>query len=126
VSLKSSKVYNIDKLILSFFFHVRYPHSIAADQEKNPEFTSTLTNRQSTIISQQLFTLRTAISHLRNAYNGMDVEWTDQGKIYKQFLKKKPAHISHLLSSNLQKNHTTAVVRAQAVDLMTTMNPVRV
>jgi hypothetical protein len=72
--------FKVVESISAFLAFIRYAHSIAADQEKNPEFTTTLTTRQSTIVSQQLFTLRTVISHLRNAYNGMDVEWTDQGK----------------------------------------------
>lgn len=36
--------------------------------------------RQSSIVAGQLFTLKNAVGHLRNAYNGMDVEWTDVGK----------------------------------------------
>ena len=55
---------------------------VASDQSKNPEFPSAANAnaRQSNLIAQQLFTLRTTINHLRNAYNGMDVEWTDHGK----------------------------------------------
>lgn len=63
------------------FSHDRYLHGIASESEKNPEFPNrSASNRQSAIVQQQLFTLRTAISQLRNAYNGHDVEWTDQGK----------------------------------------------
>lgn len=61
----------------------RYLHGIASESEKNPEFPNrSASNRQSAIVQQQLFTLRTAISQLRNAYNGHDVEWTDQEDNY--------------------------------------------
>lgn len=33
------------------------------------------------VIQQQLFTLKTTISQLRNAYNGNDVDWPDQGML---------------------------------------------
>lgn len=36
--------------------------------------------RQSQIVAQQLFTLKTTINHLKNAYNGNDVEWPDNGE----------------------------------------------
>lgn len=35
--------------------------------------------RQSQIVQQNLFTLKTTINHLKNAYNGNDVEWPDNG-----------------------------------------------
>ncbi|XP_065075788.1 glypican-6 [Ochlerotatus camptorhynchus] len=61
----------------------RYLHGIASESEKNPEFPNrSAGSRQSAIVQQQLFTLRTAISQLRNAYNGHDVEWTDQEDNY--------------------------------------------
>lgn len=69
-----------------FIFHyvtnsIRYPHSIVTDQGTNPEFTSTVgPPRQSSLIAGQLFALRNAVGHLRNAYNGLDVEWTDVGQ----------------------------------------------
>lgn len=60
---------------------IRYPHSIVTDQGTNPEFASTVgPPRQSSLIAGQLFALRNAVGHLRNAYNGLDVEWTDVGK----------------------------------------------
>lgn len=37
----------------------------------------TMPTRQSQIVAQQLFTLKTTINHLKNAYNGNDVEWPD-------------------------------------------------
>ncbi|KAJ6635212.1 Glypican-4 [Pseudolycoriella hygida] len=56
----------------------RYPHSIATDHATNPEFSSNTNQpRQSSLIAGQLFALRSTNGHLRNAYNGMDVEWTD-------------------------------------------------
>ncbi|XP_050087549.1 glypican-4 [Anopheles aquasalis] len=49
------------------------------DSSTNPEFPNKVyQSRPSTIVQQQLFVLRTAISHLDNAYVGHDVEWTDQ------------------------------------------------
>ncbi|XP_037049741.1 glypican-4 [Bradysia coprophila] len=61
----------------------RYPHSIVTDQGTNPEFTSTVgPPRQSSLIAGQLFALRNAVGHLRNAYNGLDVEWTDVEEPY--------------------------------------------
>ncbi|XP_039448819.1 glypican-6 [Culex pipiens pallens] len=61
----------------------RYLHVIASETEKNPEFPNRAANtRQSAIVQQQLYTLRTAISQLRNAYNGHDVEWSDQEDSY--------------------------------------------
>ncbi|XP_058447046.1 glypican-4 [Malaya genurostris] len=61
----------------------RYLHTVASETEKNPEFPNRSANaRQSAIVQQQLYTLRTAISQLRNAYNGHDVEWTDQEDNY--------------------------------------------
>ncbi|XP_055614233.1 glypican-6 [Uranotaenia lowii] len=61
----------------------RYLHNVATEAEKNPEFPNrSSSSRQSVIVQQQLYTLRTAISQLRNAYNGHDVEWTDQEDNY--------------------------------------------
>ncbi|XP_058821504.1 glypican-4 [Topomyia yanbarensis] len=61
----------------------RYIHAVASEADKNPEFPNrSVNNRQSAIVQQQLYTLRTAISQLRNAYNGHDVEWTDQEDNY--------------------------------------------
>jgi glypican 4 (K-glypican) len=57
---------------------------VATQIEKNPEFPGALAqnSRQSMIINQQLFMLKTTIANLRNAYNGNDVEWTDQGEFF--------------------------------------------
>lgn len=64
-----------------FLISGRYPHSIATEQNTNPEFTQTSSNtRQSSIVAAQLYTLRNAIGQLRNAYNGHDVEWSDVGE----------------------------------------------
>ncbi|XP_058120033.1 glypican-4 [Anopheles ziemanni] len=55
------------------------PTIVSGEAESNPEFpTKPLQARPSTIVQQQLYVLRTAISHLGNAYIGHDVEWTDQ------------------------------------------------
>lgn len=65
----------------------KYRHAVATNQLPNPEFptvaqSSAATIRQKGIVADQLFVLKTAVNHLRNAYNGMDVEWSDQGKIF--------------------------------------------
>ncbi|XP_055550580.1 glypican-6 [Wyeomyia smithii] len=61
----------------------RYLHAVASEVDKNPEFPNRpSSNRQIAIVQQQLYTLRTAISQLRNAYNGHDVEWPDQEDNY--------------------------------------------
>uniref|UniRef100_A0A182RZF0 Glypican-6 n=1 Tax=Anopheles funestus TaxID=62324 RepID=A0A182RZF0_ANOFN len=55
------------------------PKIVTSETENNPEFPNRVfQSRQSTIVQQQLFILRTAISHLSNAYIGHDVEWNDQ------------------------------------------------
>uniref|UniRef100_A0A182IVS7 Glypican n=1 Tax=Anopheles atroparvus TaxID=41427 RepID=A0A182IVS7_ANOAO len=55
------------------------PTIVTGEAESNPEFPSKpFQSRSSTIVQQQLYILRTAISHLGNAYIGHDVEWTDQ------------------------------------------------
>uniref|UniRef100_A0A182PH53 Glypican n=1 Tax=Anopheles epiroticus TaxID=199890 RepID=A0A182PH53_9DIPT len=55
------------------------PKIVLGESDTNPEFPNRVFQvRQSTIVQQQLFILRTAISHLSNAYIGHDVEWTDQ------------------------------------------------
>lgn len=59
----------------------RYPHSIVQDIASNPEFPSkNQQQRQNSLVAAQLFALKNAISNLRNAYNGLDVEWNDVGK----------------------------------------------
>ena len=58
---------------------LRYPHAVVTDHQVNPEFpTASTSTRQSSIVASQLVALRTAINHLRNAYNGLDVQWSDQ------------------------------------------------
>lgn len=59
----------------------RYTHPLAKDSESNPEFpTSLAASRKNSIVAGQLYALRNAVSHLKNAYNGLDVEWNDVGK----------------------------------------------
>lgn len=65
--------------LLSIFSY--QPNIILGETDTNPEFPNRVfQGRQSTIVQQQLFILRTAISHLSHAYVGHAVEWTDQGK----------------------------------------------
>lgn len=52
------------------------------DIASNPEFSQkAMAARQSSLVASQLFMLKTAVGHLRNAQNGLDVEWTDVGKL---------------------------------------------
>lgn len=51
------------------------------------KFQSTISSsgsisRQTTMVGNQLYYLKTAINYLRNAYNGQDVEWMDQEESY--------------------------------------------
>lgn len=52
---------------------------IANDQSSNPEFLSGTGGRRTATLDAQLFTLKNAVIQLRNAYNGLDVEWADVG-----------------------------------------------
>uniref|UniRef100_A0A1B0CKK2 Uncharacterized protein n=1 Tax=Lutzomyia longipalpis TaxID=7200 RepID=A0A1B0CKK2_LUTLO len=56
----------------------RYVHPVITDNKLNPEFSSSAPAKRSTILDAQLYSLRTSISQLKNAYNGLDVEWSDQ------------------------------------------------
>ncbi|XP_055856789.1 glypican-4 isoform X3 [Episyrphus balteatus] len=62
----------------------RYMHSVTTEHgSSNPEFPGNPTStKQQSSVTSQLFYLKTAISHLRNAYNGQDVEWSDQEEPY--------------------------------------------
>lgn len=42
--------------------------------------STSATAARSKILDSQLFALRTAAGQLRNAYNGQDVEWSDDGE----------------------------------------------
>ncbi|XP_033149623.1 LOW QUALITY PROTEIN: glypican-6 [Drosophila busckii] len=61
----------------------RYMHSVTTEHGSNPEFSGNpASTRQTAQISTQLFHLRNAIIHLRNAYNGQDVDWSEQEEPY--------------------------------------------
>ncbi|XP_017956717.1 glypican-6 [Drosophila navojoa] len=61
----------------------RYMHSVTTEHGSNPEFNGNPASpRQTAQISTQLFHLKNAISHLRNAYNGQDVDWSEQEEPY--------------------------------------------
>ena len=48
----------------------------------SPKIVKSQTNsKASSIISAQSYILKEAVIRLRNAYNGHDVTWTNQGKI---------------------------------------------
>lgn len=44
--------------------------------------STSATAARSKILDSQLFALRTAAGQLRNAYNGQDVEWSDDGEFW--------------------------------------------
>ncbi|XP_021938701.1 glypican-6 isoform X2 [Zootermopsis nevadensis] len=58
----------------------RYELQIAGDgisnQQTNPEVAVDV-NRPSSLLNEQMFALKTITSKLKNAYNGLDVEWID-------------------------------------------------
>lgn len=49
-----------------------------SSQQHNPEVTVDI-KWPSSLINEQIFGLKTITSKLKNAYNGMDVEWIDIG-----------------------------------------------
>ncbi|XP_017040406.2 LOW QUALITY PROTEIN: glypican-6 [Drosophila ficusphila] len=60
----------------------RYMHSITTEHGSNPEFSGNpASTKQTAQMSAQLSHLKNAIVHLRNAYNGQDVEWTEQEEL---------------------------------------------
>ncbi|KAI8037796.1 hypothetical protein M5D96_009297, partial [Drosophila gunungcola] len=60
----------------------RYMHSITTEHGSNPEFSGNpASTKQTAQMSSQLSHLKNAIVHLRNAYNGQDVEWSEQEEL---------------------------------------------
>nr|AAG38110.1 dally-like protein [Drosophila melanogaster] len=60
----------------------RYMHSITTEHGSNPEFTGNpASTKQTAQMASQLSHLKNAIVHLRNAYNGQDVEWSEQEEL---------------------------------------------
>ncbi|XP_073844044.1 glypican dally-like isoform X1 [Musca autumnalis] len=56
----------------------RYMHSITTEHGSNPEFPGNpSTPKQTSQVASQVMSLKNAINHLRNAYNGQDVVWSD-------------------------------------------------
>ncbi|XP_054270695.1 glypican-4 [Macrosteles quadrilineatus] len=57
-----------------------YPHVVMGDglsnQQNNPEVAVDV-SRPNSLLNEQIFALKTITSKLKNAYNGMDVEWID-------------------------------------------------
>lgn len=62
-----------------------YPHAVMGDglsnQQNNPEVAVDV-SRPNSLLNEQIFALKTITSKLKNAYNGMDVEWIDIGKCF--------------------------------------------
>lgn len=50
-----------------------------SNQQNNPEVVVDV-SRPNSLLNEQIFALKTITSKLKNAYNGMDVEWIDIGK----------------------------------------------
>lgn len=48
---------------------------------KPSDVPSSANARQNQIVAQQVHTLKTTINHLKNAYNGNDIEWSESGKL---------------------------------------------
>lgn len=48
---------------------------------KPAEVPTNANARQNQIVAQQVHILKTTINHLKNAYNGNDIEWSDTGKL---------------------------------------------
>jgi len=86
----------------------RYELQITGDgisnQQTNPEVTVDV-NRPSTLLNEQMFALKTITSKLKNAYNGLDVEWIDIGELdyRKKEVHHNPLHISFQLLCFLLK-----------------------
>ncbi|XP_030570986.1 glypican-4 isoform X2 [Drosophila novamexicana] len=61
----------------------RYMHAVTTEHGSNPEFSGNpASTRQTAQMSTQLFHLKNAITHLRNAYNGQDVDWSEHEEPY--------------------------------------------
>ncbi|XP_075159917.1 glypican dally-like [Haematobia irritans] len=61
----------------------RYMHSVTTEHGSNPEFPGNpSTPKQTSQVAAQVYYLKNAINHLRNAYNGQDVDWSDQDEPY--------------------------------------------
>uniref|UniRef100_A0A1I8N5T5 Glypican n=1 Tax=Musca domestica TaxID=7370 RepID=A0A1I8N5T5_MUSDO len=61
----------------------RYMHSVTTEHGSNPEFPGNpSTPKQTSQVSSQVMSLKNAINHLRNAYNGQDVVWSDDEEPY--------------------------------------------
>lgn len=49
---------------------------------KPVDVPSNSNTRHNQFVAQQVHTLKTTINHLKNAYNGNDIEWSDTGKAF--------------------------------------------
>ena len=61
----------------------RYLTEVVGDgitnQQNNPEVIVDV-SKPNSLINEQIFSLKTMNNMLKSAYNGMDVEWIDNGK----------------------------------------------
>lgn len=82
-----------------------------------------MSSKHSSLVAGQLYTLRTAVGNLRNAFNGQDVQWNDVGKLSASTNPILTFLINHFSFARPQKKHTTAAasVRVPAAKMMTTM-----
>lgn len=75
--------------LINCFIIFRYLTDVIGDgivnQQKNPEVTVDVSQPNS-LVNEQVFTLKTMNNRLKSAYNGMDVEWIDNGKYFQHLL----------------------------------------
>jgi len=103
-NVAQGKLFSMDLILFSnsWICLCRYELQITGDgisnQQTNPEVIVDV-NRPSSLLNEQMFALKTITSKLKNAYNGLDVEWIDIGELgyRKKGVQHKPLHISFQL-----------------------------
>ena len=98
------KLCNMDLILFSssciclFRYELQITGDGISNQQTNPEVIVDV-NRPSSLLNEQMFALKTITSKLKNAYNGLDVEWIDIGELgyRKKEVQHKPFHFSFQL-----------------------------
>jgi glypican 4 len=74
---------SVKKTILLMKFAIQTVNFIARyiQSTKPADVPSNANARQNQVVAQQVHILKTTINHLKNAYNGNDIEWSDTGKL---------------------------------------------
>lgn len=87
----------MDDRRLSLCCAYSYTAAITGDginnQQNNPEVAVDV-SRPNSLLNEQVYALKTITSKLRNAYNGMDVEWIDMG----EYIVTECGHFSNLVT----------------------------